>query len=154
MRIVEVTRRWFPEWKRLRQSVYKGLDESFHDEEMELLFGSLEATSFLGFSEDGEAIGVLELSLRNFVDGCLGGPVGYIEGIYLTADYRGQGLGREMIEFAAEWFRSKGCEEMAADSELENTAAQRFFVCNGFEETFRVVEFKKTLKADVREEHG
>ena len=146
MRIIEVTRRWFPEWKRLRQSVYKGLEESFHDEEMEILFRSSEATSFLGLSDDGEAIGMLELSLRNFVDGCLGGPIGYIEGIYLAPDCRGQGLGREMIEFAAEWFLSKGCREMAADSELENTSAQQFFVGNGFEETFRVVEFKKALR--------
>jgi len=51
-----------------------------------------------------------------------------------------------MIEFAAEWFLSKGCREMAADSELENTSAQQFFVGNGFEETFRVVEFKKPLR--------
>ena len=146
MRIVEVTRGRFPDWKRLRESVYEGLEESFHDEEMEILFSSSEAASFLGLSDNGEVIGMLELSLRNFVDGCLGGPVGYVEGIYLTPDHRGQGLGRELLEFAAEWCRSKGCREMAADSELDNVNAQQFLAGNGFEETYRVVEFKKPLR--------
>jgi len=91
---------------------------------------------------------MLELSLRNFVDGCLGGPVGYVEGIYLAPQTRGRGEGRRLLDFAAGWFRSRGCRDMAADAELDNEEAQRFLKRAGFEETFRIVEYRRSLDHD------
>jgi aminoglycoside 6'-N-acetyltransferase I len=94
---------------------------------------------------------MLELSLRNFVDGCLGGPVGYMEGIYITPGQRKRGHGRELAEFAANWFRSKGCREMAADAELGNLAAQEFLTGAGFDETYRIVQYKRSLNGPTDE---
>lgn len=146
MRIVEVTKEHFPAWKRMRQSLYSGLSSGFHDEEMEWLFGSREAACFLALSDAGEAIGLLELSLRNFVDGCIGGPVGYIEGIYLDETHRGKGRGREMIDFAAAWFEERGCVNMAADAEIDNEAAQAFMRSAGFAERWRVVGYTRPVR--------
>ena len=83
MRIIEITRERFPEWRRMRHELYGELSAQFHEAEMELIFSSKEATCFIGLRESGAAVAMLEVSLRNFVDGCLGGPVGYIEGIYV-----------------------------------------------------------------------
>ncbi len=131
----------------MRQEVYGDLDAGFHEAEMELIFSSAHATCFLGLGETGTAVAMLEVSLRNFVDGCLGGPVGYIEGIYVTRGQRKQGYGRELSEFAANWFRSRGCRDMAADAELTNVAAQDFLTRTGFDETYRIVEYKRSLNA-------
>lgn len=148
VRAAPVTRADFPHWKRLRQAVYSDLDESFHDAEMEWLFASPEAASFLVWPDDGdrcEPIGLLELTRRNFVDGCIGGPVGYIEGLYLVPEARGRGLGGRLIAFAADWFRSRGCRQMVTDAELSNALAQAFYRRMGFAERWRTVGFTRGL---------
>lgn len=145
MRIVEITRERFQDWRRMRGELYDGLDAGFHEAEMELIFSSDLATCFIGLVGSGEAVGMLEVSLRNFVDGCLGGPVGYVEGIYVTPEHRKRGYGRELVQFAVHWFRSSGCRDMAADAELTNLAAQDFLRKAGFGETYRIVEYKRSL---------
>lgn len=144
--MVEVSRDRFPAWRALRKELYRDVEDSFHDREMDLLFTASDATCFLGLSESGEAVAMLELTLRNYVDGCLGRPIGYIEGIYIRPKWRARKHGRALVDFAADWFRSRGCSAMAADTELDNTRAQGFLSATGFSETYRVVEFKKSLE--------
>ena len=145
MRIVEITRERLQDWRRMRQELYGDLDPQFHEAEMELIFSSAQATCFIGLSESGAAVAMLEVALRNFVDGCLGGPVGYVEGIYVTPEQRKRGYGRELTQFAMNWFRSRGCRDMAADAELTNLEAQGFLRKVGFDETYRIVEYKRSL---------
>jgi len=145
MRISAVTREHIPVWKRMRQAVYSDLDEAFHDEEMAWLLASDEAACFLAWSDEGRAIGLLELTLRNFVDGCIGRPVGYIEGLYLEPDHRGQGHGPRLVAFAADWFKSRGCKDMATDAEATNAEAQAFYRRVGFTERWHVVGFTRPL---------
>ena len=59
--------------------------------------------------------------------------------------HRGCGVSRQLLQHGEQWCRSKGCTEIATDAELDNTAAQRFHEHMGFEETFRVVEYRKSL---------
>ena len=146
MRIAEATRDDFAAWKGLRQAIYQDVSDEFHDQEMRLILSELDAAAFLGISDSGQPIALLEVTLRNYVDGCLGRPVGYIEGIYTDPEHRQAGHGRTMVEFAADWFRKRGCRDMAADSELENTGAQEFISRMGFEETYRVAEYKRSLE--------
>ena len=146
MRIVKITRDRFAEWRLMRQELYGDLDAGFHDAEMGLMFSSTQATCFVGVAESGAGVAILEVSLRNFVDGCLGGPVGYIEGIYVIPGQRRRGYARQLAEFAANWFRSKGCRDIAADAELTNLVAQDFLAKVGFDETYRVVEYKRSLE--------
>ena len=127
LQIVEVTGDSLSDWKLMRQAVYPDVSDAFHDHEMELILAATDATCLLGFSDSGAAVAMLELSLRSHVDGCLGGPVGYVEGIYLKPEMRGAGHGRRLIDYAANWFRSRGCRDMAADAELDNTAAEDRF---------------------------
>jgi aminoglycoside 6'-N-acetyltransferase I len=145
MTIVPVTRDRFPVWKTMRQALYTGVDPEFHVAEMEHVFTSREMACFLAIANEADAIGMLELSLRSIVDGCIGGPVGYIEGIYLAPQHRGRGHGHAMLEWAARWARTHGCHELATDAEIDNADAQAFYRNLGFEETWRTVQFKKSL---------
>ena len=145
MHVRPATRDDFPFWRQARNAIYSKLSDSFQAAEMERILCDPMLACFIAESEAHRPVAMLELSLRNIVDCCLTSPVGYIEGIYLEAGERGRGLGGELVEFAAQWFRQQGCREMATDAELENEASQKFFARVGFEETDRIVEFRKSL---------
>lgn len=143
--IISAQRTHAAEWLRLREAVYTGIDQTFHEQEMELFLNDETKECFLAIADSGKTCGMVEVSLRNVVDGCLTSPVGYIEGIFVDADHRGKGVARNLLEQAESWCRSKGCTEIATDAELDNTAAQQFHARMGFEETYRIVEFRKSL---------
>ena len=134
----------FDVWRRMRDALYTGLTPEFHDEEMRLIVGASDRVCFLAW-QHGQPVGFMELSLRNIVEGCLGSPVGYLEGIYVEPQYRRKGHSRTMVDFAAEWFRQRGCTEMASDALLENRGSQGFHKQLGFEETYRIVEYRRRL---------
>ncbi len=140
-----VRREQFDDWLRLREAVYHGLNREFHQQEMEIYFGDASKECLLACDAAGQVIGMVELSLRNIVDGCLSSPVGYVEGIYVDAAHRGSGIARVLMQRAEEWFRAQGCQEVATDAELDNLDAQRFHHRLGFEETYRIVEYRKPL---------
>lgn len=146
IRIAPVTRDQFPVWKPLRQALYSDLDPQFHDREMDWLLTSEQAACFLAWSDEERAIGLLELTLRNFVDGCIGGPIGYIDGIYLDPAHRGRGYGHQLMAFAVDWFEARGCTDMATDAEVTNTRARAFYRRVGFAERWHVVGFTKSLR--------
>lgn len=140
-----ITRELFLDWLTLRDKLFPDLDPSFQGEEMNLIMEANDAHAFLCVSDEGQTAGILEVSLRSMVDGCLHPPVGYIDALYLEPAFRGRGNGRQVVEMAAEWFRRQGCAEMATDADATNVAAQRFFSVIGFEETYRIVQFKRSL---------
>lgn len=135
----------FEAWLRLRMSVYTGLDEAFDRREMEIYFGDADKTCLVACDEAGEVCGMVELSLRNVVDGCLTSPVGYVEGIFVAPSQRGAGVARLLMEQAEAWCRAQGCREMATDAEFDHDEAQRFHRHMGFQETYRIVEYRKEL---------
>ena len=145
MRIETAKPEHIADWLRLREAVYTGVDREFHVQEIGLFREDDTKECFLAVSEDGKACGMAEVSLRNVVDGCLTSPVGYIEGIFVDHNKRGTGVARRLLEQAENWCRSQGCTEIATDAELDNTAAQQFHKRMGFEETYRVVEYRKSL---------
>jgi aminoglycoside 6'-N-acetyltransferase I len=97
--------------------------------------------------EDHEArpCGFLELSVRDFSDGCDSMPVPHVEGWYVEDAARRHGLGRALVSAAEEWARARGFTELASDSELDDHAAQRAHTRCGFEEVDRLVKFRKKL---------
>lgn len=143
--VAEVQQHQFDDWLRLRDAVYTGLDRAFHQHEMEIYSRDPDKTCLVACTDEGTVCGIVELSQRNVVDGCLTSPVGYIEGIYVEPACRGQGMARLLIEHAVAWCRGRGCRELATDAELDDEAAQRFHRHMGFEETYRIVEFRKLI---------
>jgi aminoglycoside 6'-N-acetyltransferase I len=137
-------------WKAMRADMFAGLDDAFHDHEIERILESRDRKCLFVRAPNRDVVGFMEVSLRNLVDGCQGGPVGYIEGIYLVPEYRGLGLGGTLTDAAASWFASRGCRDMATDTEIDNEEAQAFWSELGFEETWRVVQYRKPIAAAPR----
>lgn len=107
---------------------------------------TLLAAIFLAEASDGALLGMLELSLRPYADGCASSPVPYVEGWFVAEGQRGRGIGRALIQAAEDWARAQGYDEMASDAVLENRASERVHKALGFEEVERAIRFRKDLK--------
>ena len=96
--------------------------------------------------KDGAIVGMLELSLRPYADGCASSPVPFIEGWYVVPEARRRGVGRALVRAAEEWAVAHGYSEMASDALLDNQASHHAHAAGGFEEVERAIRFRKSLK--------
>jgi aminoglycoside 6'-N-acetyltransferase I len=101
-------------------------------------------------SAEPEAIALMNLSLRyDYVPDATKSPVAYVEGIYVKAEYRKQGVGNALIQYAEQWALEQGCTQLALDALLNNPASHEFYAKAGFREVERVVFFIKSVVAGV-----
>src|SRR5262249_19142141 len=93
----------------------------------------------------GGLCGFVEASIRPFAEGCTTRPVGYVEGWFVDPDMRRQGVGRRLGEAAEGGAAAPGCQEMASDALLANAVSHEAHEALGFEESGRLVHFRKRL---------
>ncbi len=97
-------------------------------------------------TDAGEIIGFAEAALRgDYVNGCETTPVTFLEGIYVEPSHRRTGVARALCLAVEAWGRAAGSREMASDADIANAAGQAFHTALGFEETERVVFFRRVL---------
>jgi aminoglycoside 6'-N-acetyltransferase I len=106
----------------------------------------LGATIFVAEANDSSLVGFLELSLRSYAEGCAASPVPFIEGWYVAAEARHRGAGRRLAEAAENWARVRGFSEIASDTQVSNAMSQAAHEALGYEESERIVCFRKSLK--------
>ena len=134
------------EWLRMRQMLWPDCSAEMHALEIAEQ-QTPDVSGVLVYQRPGGGLGgFLELSARDRVDGSLSPRVGYVEGWHVDPDLRGQGIGRELMRAAEAWTLERGLTELASDAELWNEEAIRAHYALGFRETFRVVQFLKTLQ--------
>ena len=91
-------------------------------------------------------MGFAQCQLRHdYVEGTQSSPVGYLEGIYISEDYRRQGCANKLLEKCQDWAGEQGCREFASDCEITNEASYRFHLKMGFAEANRIICFTKQL---------
>jgi aminoglycoside 6'-N-acetyltransferase I len=100
----------------------------------------------LAMAADGSALGFVEASKRSdYVNGTSSSPVAFLEGLYVVPSVRRQGVARTLVESVVTWALGEGCTELASDTLLDNRASRAVHHALGFEETERVVYFRRTL---------
>ena len=99
----------------------------------------------MAFDEQAEAVGLIELSIRAYAEGCDTDRVAFVEGWYVDPHARSQGVGAALIGAAETWARSQGCTELASDAEVENISSAAAHRAVGFIETGVVRCFRKSL---------
>lgn len=95
---------------------------------------------------DNTAIGFAQCGFRHdYVEGTETSPVGYLEGVFVEAAYRRQGIARELVKACQIFAKEQGCTEFASDCELDNVESLQFHLKMGFEEANRIICFTMKL---------
>lgn len=135
-------------WAQLRAALWPHHLLEDHRAELSQAFLSEngEAIAFIARNAANEAVGFAEATLRHdYVNGCSSSPVLFLEGIYVRPVDRRKGIARSLCNAVADWGKSLGCVEFGSDALLENSASHAMHAALGFEETQRVVFFRKPL---------
>jgi GNAT superfamily N-acetyltransferase len=111
-------------------------------------FAAIEADpnqELIAAEQDGCIVGTLQLS---FLPGLSfkGAWRGQIEAVRIAGDLRGQGLGGEMIRWAVERCRQRGCRMVQLTSKTNRADAHRFYEKLGWKKTH--AGFKLRLTED------
>lgn len=140
MSIRKAVQQDFDSWFEMRMFLWPDCPEQEHRDEMKAIIErkpigeELETEILIYKLENGRLIGFIELSLREELDGFSTSPIGYVEGWYVSKDYRLKGIGRELIKGAEYWATEKGCKEMASDAEKDNSISIEAHKKLGFRE--------------------
>ena len=139
------------EWQRLLFGLYPGTVVSDHAPSMDAYLTGrpveelVPAAVFVVERSDETVGGFLELSVRNYAEGCAG-PAPYVESWYVDEDLRRSGAGRALMDAAEQWARAHGYAEIASDALLDNDVSHAAHRALGFEEVERSVHFRKALR--------
>ncbi|MDS7597707.1 aminoglycoside 6'-N-acetyltransferase [Agrobacterium tumefaciens] len=132
------------DWSLLRSRLWS--DASPAEHKAELLNFSDKQAGFIAYDADGASIGFAEVSLReDYVNGCDTSPVAFLEGIYVKESFRRRGVAAALVAEVTRWAIGKGVTELASDADISNVQSHHMHEAMGFEETERVVYFRKSL---------
>jgi GNAT superfamily N-acetyltransferase len=134
------------EWLRLRSLLWP---DGAHDHAPEIsafFEGKGRGIDVVFVAAEGERlVGLLEVSIRSYAEGCTSDRVAYLEGWYVDEASRGRGVGRALVEAAESWARKERITEMASDTEVANDASASAHAALGFEEVEAIRVFRKNL---------
>lgn len=133
------------EWFRLRCLLWDETPEAEHRAEMLGILDHYETQQVFVAAANGNLVGFLEAGIRPFVEDCYTDRVGYLEGWYVEKEHRRKGIGTELVRAAEQWASLNGCAEMASDAELGNQISAEAHTKLGYEETSRLIHFRKEL---------
>ena len=136
-----------PGWLRLRQALWPECPREQHFSEMSSFVADPQRHGqFLAYSASREAVGLVEASVRHeHVNGTESSPVAFLEGLYVVPQARRKGVAASLVARVCEWARGAGCRELASEAVLENSIAPVVHRALGFEQTERVVFFRRKL---------
>jgi len=137
-----------PGWLALREALWPECPREEHLTEMACFCANPERhVQFVAYPEPGIAAGLVEAAIRtDHVNGTHTAPVAFLEGLYVIPEARRQGIARALVAEVERWAVDMGCRELASDALLENQTSHAAHRALGFEETKRVVFFRKALK--------
>lgn len=136
------------EWLRMRMALWPDVSKVIHEREMDAMISDSERFAvFIVPGPNDRLLGFVEVSIREIIDeGCIFKYIGYIEGWYVEPDWRGKGIGGELVKVAERWALGKGMTEMGSDTGMEHIESQKAHQALGFKEQDRLILYRKTLE--------
>lgn len=148
MRIETASTDHLGEWAALRAELWAGDSIEEHRAELESVLAAphRDRVAFLAIGDEGEVAGFAEAAIRrDYVNGCDTSPVAFLEGMYVRPDHRHAGVARMLCRAVEEWGGVAGCTELGSDADIENGEGHAFHDAIGFQETERVVFYRKPI---------
>jgi aminoglycoside 6'-N-acetyltransferase I len=105
-----------PAWIALRQALWSYEDQDELAREAETMALTGRAYIRLAFDAQGEAVGLLEFSVRDEAPGSGGRAVPYAEGWYVAPAARGAGVGRALLVCLEDWAQAQGYSAIGSDT--------------------------------------
>jgi aminoglycoside 6'-N-acetyltransferase I len=138
-----------PDWLVLRAEFFPEDFPGEHQQFLEKWAARQEGfTAFVASDENAGLLGFAEVAVRqDYVNGCQFQPALFLEGIFVREEHRGKGVARSLCEAAAVFGEQRGCREFASDVLIDDEQSLAAHAGLGFEETERVVYFRKLIKA-------
>lgn len=136
-----------PGWLDFRLVLWSDATADEHRGHMAIILAQPERyLQLMMYDAQRQPIGFIEGSIRtDYVNGTESSPVGFVEGVYVKPEWRRKGIARLLFAAIGDWARARGCRELASDALLDNERSQHAHRALGFEETERVVYFRKIL---------
>ena len=145
--LCEISEDSFVEWLEMGLSLWPQAKKEDLEREFRMELKSGEHKHFIVKNDCNEFVGFINLSIRNdYVQGSLTSPVVYIEGIFVKAEFRNQGIAKQLVVQAEKWAQEKGYTEIGSDTELSNVDSQQFHIKVGFEKAGVIVHFVKKIE--------
>jgi len=145
MKIMPVTEPLLADWLQLRILLWPDHEDA-HLLEMRQLLEQPYTLQLLSYNDQQQAIAMLEASIRyEYVNGTQTSPVAFLEGIYVLPEYRRSGVATTLVQQVEDWAKQFSCTEFASDAAIDNTISHAMHRALGFQETERVVYFKKKI---------
>lgn|SRR5487761_218785 len=132
-------------WAAMRAALWPDDSLEAHRIGIDGLLGDENAWGFIAETADGAPIGFAEVAIRKYANGCDSQPVPFLEGIWVDARFRRQGVGAGLIGHVEAFLAARGFRELGSDTSIDNGASQAAHRGWGFCETERVVYFRKAL---------
>jgi aminoglycoside 6'-N-acetyltransferase I len=132
-------------WRDMRAGLWPDDSPSTHARSIKAILTSGDGWGFLAESIDGTPAAFAELSIRKYANGCDSEPVPFLEGIFVRPQFRRQGAGARLIAHMEAFVMARGFQEIGSDALVDNRESHAAHRRWGFEETERVVYFRKVL---------
>ena len=146
MHVVRATSADREVWATLRRALWPDADDADDGDIARMLKEPARFAAFIARETNGRAIGFAEASLRHDnVNGCDTSPVGFLEGIFVVPLFRRRGVAASLVRAVEQWALAQGASELASDALIDNVDSHRLHAALGFQETERVVGFRKRL---------
>jgi aminoglycoside 6'-N-acetyltransferase I len=131
-------------WVILRRQLWSG-SKKMHAAEVRDFSSKRNFICFIAWDEDKKAVGFTEASIRPFANGCKERPVPFLEGLWVDPRFRGRNIGKQLVSAVESWAIRRSFREIGSDALISNKVSHKAHAAYGFEETERVVYFRKCL---------
>jgi aminoglycoside 6'-N-acetyltransferase I len=133
------------DWLRMRRALYPDTPIPTHDEETDAILNQPNNQQCFIALKDAKPIGFIEVSIRDWAEGCTTKNVGYLESMYVDEFFRRLGVGEALCLMAETWARQKGATEMGSDADIDNEAAISWHHDMNYRESGRSIHLNKKL---------
>ena len=132
-------------WARMRVSLWDDLTDAQNQTEISKMLDDEKSTTYFVVDSADNPIGFAEITIRDYANGCTQQPVPFLEGIWIDDNHRRSGVGRALIARITGDLKAQGYVELCSDILETNHQSHRAHENWGFEETERVIYFRKSL---------
>jgi aminoglycoside 6'-N-acetyltransferase I len=117
-------------WVKLRTALWPDGAEDHPREVAQFFAGMIDEpnAAFIVENPAGKPIAILELSIREDVQGLEGKRAGYVEGLYVIPELRHRGIAADLLHTSLNWARENQCVAFASDRAERMVVYRRFAV--------------------------